>query len=471
MKTTVHLTRVYLHTLLIVFAWLVRANGFIVAQAAEPGLLEVGIAARDITPEVPICLAGYSSRDHPAEKVDSPLEAQAIAWRNETGERFVLVAVDNCEVSHAYTAPVLRELEDKYGLKPGRVMILSSHTHSAPILEGTLESMYQVTDADLERIHRYSAWLRTQLVSVVAEALNRFQPARMEYGVGRAAFAMNRRLYRNGQVVFGDNPDGVVDWEVPVLRIRGTNDSVRAVLFGYACHGTSVRTDNDFYTVSGEYMAYARQQIEAMHPGAIAVFVAGMGADADPAPRGGLLAARRHGLELAGAVMGVLDRPMQPVRGAMRLAYTEVSLPFVAVPSRDQLEKDAHSQEIHIRNRAEKYLGLLDQGRTLPEAVKLPLAAVRFGDDLTFVAMGGEVVADYSIRFKRILAADHPWTIGYAYEVPCYIPTARLILEGGYEVDQSLVFYGYYGPFRGSIEETIVQRMSDLVAGLRGQPL
>ena len=52
------------------------------------------------------------------------------------------------------------------------------------------------------------------------------------------------------------------------------------------------------------------------------------------------------------------------------------------------------------------------------------MAAVRVGNDLTFLAMAGEVVVDYARAFKRRFAAEHPWTIGYAYEVPCYIPSA-----------------------------------------------
>lgn len=467
MKTTIRFSRRPIQIRQFITVWIALAGCLWAGAAAEPRLLEVGIAVRDITPEVPIRLAGYSSRNRPADKVDHPLLAQAIAWRCESGDLFVMVSLDNCEVSHEFNVPVLKELEEKHGLKQGRVMIVSSHTHSAPILANTLETMYGMPSADRERVRRYSEKLQAQLVAVVADSLNQLKPAVLEYGIGQATFAMNRRAYGDGKVLLKANPDGVAIWDVPVLRIKGTNDSVRAILFGYSCHGTTVRTAEDFYVISGEYMAYARQHLEAMHPGAVAVFITGMGADSDPAPLGGLLAARRHGLELAGAVMGVLDRPMQPVKGPLRMAYEELSLPLADPPSREQIEKDAQSKELSLRNRAEKYLALLNQGKALPVEVKVPVAAVRLGEDLTFIAMGGEVVADYAIRFKRILAKDHPWMIGYAYEVPCYVPTARLILEGGYEVDGSLIFYGYYGPFRYRIEDMITQRVSEMVAGLR----
>ena len=194
-----------------------------------------------------------------------------------------------------------------------------------------------------------------------------------------------------------------------------------------------------------------------------------MGADSDPAPRGRLLEAKRHGLELAGAVVGVLDRPMRPVRGAFKMAYEEVELPLADPPSREQLEKDAHTNDVHIQQRAQTYLKRLTDGQPLPKSVKLPVAVLRVGDDLTFLVMAGEVVVDYSRRLKRLLAEDHLWTVGYAYEVPCYIPSARLITEGGYETESSLIYYGYYGPFRSSIEDILVNRLTAMMAGLRAR--
>lgn len=440
-----------------------------VALGADPPSLEVGLAVRDITPDGPIWLAGYAARNHPSIKIDSPLLTEACAFKSADGERFVLVSLDNCEVSHEFIAPVVRELGQKYNLAPGRVMIVSSHTHSAPVLEGTLISMYGMSAEDYEQVRKYSRFLQEKLVEVVGAALADVKPARLEHGVGRATFAMNRRVYREDRVDFGDNQEGPVDWDVPVLKIKGTNDAIRAIVFGYACHGTSVRGGDDFYTVSGDYMAYARQQLEAAYPGAVAMYVTGMGADADPSPRGQLLDAKRHGLELAGAVVGVLSHPLRPVAGPLRVAYAEVELPFVDPPLREQIENDAQSQDVHVRNRAAASLKLLDQGQPLVNAIKLPLAVIRIGDDLTFAAAGGEVVVDYDLRFKRIFAADHPWLIGYAYEVPCYIPSMRILKEGGYEAQSSLIYYGYYGPFRGRIEDILVNKMSELAASARGR--
>ena len=449
------------------FAALIATLELLMVQAAPSApSLEIGIAVRDVTPDLPIWMAGYAARKRPADKIDHPLLVQALALKGSSGERFVFVSLDNCEVSRAFTAPVLRELDEKHGLKAGQVMIVSSHTHSAPVLEGTLETMYHYPDEDRERVRNYSATLRRKLVEVVGAALADLKPSSLEHGVGKATFAMNRRVYRDDAVVFGENPDGPVDWDVNVLKIQGTNNAVRAVLFGYACHGTSIAGD-DFYIVSGDFMGYTRQQIESLYPGAVAMYLTGMGADSNPSPRGTLLDAKRHGIELAGAVLGVLNRPMRPVRGSLRLAFDEVELPFEDPPNREQLGKDAQSKDLYIKSRAELYLKYLAGGQKPPTGIKLPLAALRIGDDLTFVAMGGEVVVDYSIRFKRLFAADYPWPVGYAYEVPCYIPSVRILKEGGYEAQSSLIYYGFYGPFRAKAEGLLAGKMTELVGKVR----
>jgi len=431
--------------------------------AAMHSTPEIGVAVRDITPVLPIRLAGYAGRKRPADKVDHPLLVQALALKNLNGERFVFVALDNCLVNRAFMQPVLEQFAEEYQLGPGTVAVVCSHTHSAPVLEEVLTDMAQPTVEERERIRQYSWTVKSNLVEVVGAAMADCQPAVLEHGLGHATFAANRRLYDGDHVRLSDNPDGPVDWDVPVLRVKGTNGAVRAIVFGYACHGTCIRGGDDWYVVSGEYMAYARQHLEALHPGVTAMFLTGMGADSDPTPRGGLLAAKRHGLELAGAVVGVLDHPMRPVRGAFKLVYEEVELPLVVAPSRQQLAKDSASKDVHVKMRAATYLKRLAAGEPLPESVKLPLAVLRFGDDLTFVLMGGEVVVDYSNRVKRVFAEDHPWPIGYAYEIPCYIPTTRLVKEGGYETEASMIYYGFYGPFRVGIEDKVFNRLEALL--------
>jgi neutral ceramidase len=435
---------------------------FAPVQCPAADTLLAGVAVRDITPKDPVWLSGYASRDHPFERVDQPLLVQALALQG-SGEKVVFVSLDNCEVTREFSAPVLEEIEKKLGLPREAVLIVSSHTHSAPVLTDTLPAMFSFEGEQADTVRAYSEFLRRRIVDVVAAALDDLEPATLEYGKGEAKFAMNRRIFAAQGVNFGENRDAPIDTDVPVLKVSRQDGSILAILFGYACHGTTISGD-DFYAVSGEYMAYARELIEAAFPGAHALYLTGFGADINPSPRGELIYSKQHGLELAGAVTGVLNEPMRPVRGDLRCLHARIDLPFEAPPAREQIEKDAKSENRYMQSRARIFLNALDAGNPRPVSLDYPLSVVRIGDDLTFVLLAGEVVVDYSLRLKRELGGAHPWLVGYAMEVPCYIPSKRILLEGGYEADGSLIYYGIYGPFKPQIEDILVAKVKEMVA-------
>jgi hypothetical protein len=329
-----------------------------------------------------------------------------------------------------------------------------------------LAAMFELDETQQRRVAEYSEKLRRSTLEAIRMSLESPEPARLEFGRGSAGFGMNRRVYREDTVAFGENRDGPIDHDVPVLRVVAEDGSTPVVLFGYACHGTTIAGD-DFYVVSGDYMAYARRHLEAAFPGTKAVYLVGFGADINPSPRGTLQDAKRHGLELAGAVTGVLNRPMTPVEGSLRREFRRIDLPLAAPPSRATLEADAQSDNRHVRARAKAWLARLHDGDSLPTTVSCPLEVVRFGDDLTLFFLAGEVVVDYAVRMKREFARDNPWLVGYAFEVPCYIPSMRILKEGGYEADSSLIYYGIYGPLLGRTEDQILAAFREMAAKLR----
>ena len=438
-------------------------------EAAEGTAYDVGIASRDVTPEEPIWLGGYASREHPSVDVDQPLKTQALALRDREGDRFVLVAVDNCEISESFRDSVWKVIGGADFIERSRLMLVASHTHSAPVLaDSNLLGMYPLSDEDYRRLQAYTDRLRQAIAMTVKEALTDLKPATLHYANGKATFAVNRRAYTPDGMAFGENLDGPTLWDVPVLKIARPDGEMVGVLFGYSCHATTISGD-DFYTVSSDFVGYAREHIERLFPDATAIFASGMGADSNPMPRGSLRNAKKHGLQLAGTVVGILNRPMRRLQGGIELAYREVDLPLTSPPDRKQLEADAQSENRHVRHRAKSYLSRLEETGTLPESVPTPVAAIRLGGDVTWLAIAGEVVVDYGRRFKRLFKETEVWPIGYAYQVPCYIPSIRVLLEGGYEADHSMLYYGYYGRFKREVEPTLVNSVKAVMEQSAGR--
>jgi len=323
------------------------------------------------------------------------------------------------------------------------------------------DSLYGLTAEQIEQSDTYSAQLQQKIVDVIGEALERRSPARLAYTHARAGFAMNRRSNTGQGFHISPNPDGPVDHDVPVLRVESPDGALRAILFGYACHGTTL----SFYQFCGDYAGFAQQYLEQSHPGTSALFVAGCGGDQNPYPRPkerGLEFCREHGRALANAVEAALGAQPRPVRGPLRTALKDLTLDFAEPPSRALLERQAKSNNRYERLHAECLLEELEQNGAITSTYPYLVQVIQFGDDLTMVALAGEVVVDYSLRFKRELAGPAIWVAGYSNDVFGYIPSVRILKEGGYEAGGAMLYTPLPGPFAPSVEQRIVKTVHEL---------
>jgi hypothetical protein len=219
-----------------------------------------------------------------------------------------------------------------------RLMLAFSHTHGGPSVTNLLQVLAnpRMTPDQQRDMDDYTRGLVDKVVALVGEALADLRPARLSAGQGEAPFAMNRRLKTEKGYVIGVNPDGPTDHTVPVLRVDGADGRLRAVVFLYACHNTTL--GGDIYQFHGDYAGFAESALESRHAGATAMFMMGCGGDANPHLRGTLDLARQHGETLAGAVDAVLGGAMRPVPGPLRSAFKTVALPFAPPPAREVLE-------------------------------------------------------------------------------------------------------------------------------------
>ncbi|HXE15193.1 MAG TPA: hypothetical protein VN633_23920, partial [Bryobacteraceae bacterium] len=150
--------------------------------------------------------------------------------------------------------------------------------------------------------------------------------------------------------------------------------------------------------------------------------------------------------------------------GPLTVAFVSVNLPFQTPPSRAEFESRTHSQNALLRRHAELMLRTLDQKGKLPDHHSYPIEVWQFGKDLTFIALGGEVVVDYSLRFKREYGFDQLWVAGYTNDVFAYIPSRRVLKEGGYEGGGAMIAYGQPAPFTSDVEEIIARGVDSLVS-------
>ena len=424
------------------------------AQAAEIEW-KAGLATIKITPEIPVPMAGYASRTKPFEKVEQDIYAKALALEDRSGHRAVLVTTDLLGLSRAVAEPVRERIQQKTKLAPGDILLNSAHTHSAPMLGDQDLTESGVTPEDARHIVAYTRSLQDKLVEVATQALSRLEPAQLSWGSGVAHFAMSRREFTPRGVILGVNPRGLVDRTVPVLRVDSAEGKLRAALFGYACHNTTLTQTN--YNLCGDYAGFAQAYVQEREPGAQAMFMIGCGGDANPYPRGTMPDARGNGATLGQEVCRVLNGSLRPLRGPLTCVFEQVRLPLQPF-SRPDLKTMTNGPSWQTGN-AKAMLAKLDRGEKLATAYECPVAVWQFGSDLTLVGLSGEVVVDYVPLIEQAIGPLQLWLAAYCNDVFGYFPSARVLKEGGYECRGLYTTQGFFAP---TAQDVLVMKVRQL---------
>ena len=421
---------------------------------------KAGVATIDITPQEPIWMAGYGNRTKPSEGVLQKLYVKALVLEDETGAKTVLVTSDLLGFIKEVSDPIAERVSRKYGVPRERLALNASHTHSGPVIGHMLRPAYPLTPDQEPVIVKYTARLVDQVVEVIGSAVANLAPAEVSFSQGFAGFAVNRRR----QVMSRALP-GPVDHDVPVLSVRSPEGALRAVVFGYACHNT-VLSD---YVFNGDWAGFAQEAIEKAHPGTTAMFVQDCGADANPLPRRTVDLAIKYGQIMAAAVEEVLHGKMRPQSGPIKAAYQLVDVPFQKPPSRAEFETRLHDKAENVQRHAKYMLSIYERDGKLPNRYPYPVQVWQFGTGVTWIILGGEVVVDYALRFKKEYGWDNVWVAGYSNDVFAYIPSVRILREGGYEGAGAMLGYGQPGPFAEPIEELIAGKVDELVRRTGGR--
>lgn len=435
---------------LLLLAWAILPAGA-AGESVTPAVL-VGVAKLDITPELPIRLSGYESRAAEAERVETRLYVRALAFGAAGQTPVVLITAELVGIGEETSEAVAAALRAQHGIERGRVAVCAAHVHTGPALADVLPNMFakDLPAGETEHIARYTGKLRGKLIEVANLALADRRPARLAWGEGRVDFATQRRTIVDGKWRgFGLVAEGPVDHALPVLRVTDLQGKLRAVLLSYACHCTTLGGADNF--VHSDWAGDAAARLEGAQPEAIALVAIGCGADANPGLPRGLPGVPRHGEKVAREVTRLLAGPLRPLGAVTTASFRRIELALDHVVTREELQQRmVAGVRAPTAYAVGKFLAQLDTGQALATVVPYPVQTWSFGRDLTMVFLGGEVVSEYSLRLRRELDASRLWVNSYANSVPCYVASKRMLPEGGYEVDNSMNYYGW--PTRLAIE-------------------
>lgn len=416
--------------------------------------MRVGVAQLDITPDYPVRLSGFGFRREQSEGVTQKILAKALAIADEQQGPAILITVDNLCVPDAVTSEIARRLKEKVGLKRERLAITATHTHTAPMLKNVCPTLFGVPiPAEHQAsIDRYTAEFIDALENVAVSAFKDIRPSRLSWGTGSANLAANRRT-----------KGGPVDHDLPVLAVHDSDGKLRAVYFSYACHCVTL-SDNK---ISGDWAGFAQHRVQEFFPGVVALASVGCGADSNPAS--GVTGDKaeicaQQGDQIAQEVKKVLSSSLKPITSDLRAHYARLDLALDTPRTRAEWETRAQKQDA-VGHHARVNLERLDRGESLPDKINYPIQTWVFGDALAIVFLPGETVVDYSLRLKREFDRSRLWVNGYSNDGRCYIPSERILKEGGYEGGDAMIYYDFPQRFAPGLEQKIMNVVSAQVPG------
>ncbi len=445
----------------LLLAWLVLTS-FAAGQSAW----KAGVARAVITPESKVWLAGYGSKRVPDGKLHD-LWLKVLALEDQSGNKAVLITSDFQGVPRSMSDRMFARLEKELRLQRHQVLFTFSHNHCGPRLGDDLIDYYPVEAEQEELVRIYTDQMIELTVVTVARALERLAPASLAHGRGTTNFAVNRRNNKEADVpqllAEGKPLLGPVDHDVPVLTVSRPDQSLMAIVFGYACHPTTL----SFTTWCGDYPGFAQIEIEQAYPDAQAMFVNTCGGDQNPLPRRTVELCQKYGHMLADAVkQTVAQKTFTAVSPQLDTRFQLVTLPYLKVMDRAALEEFTRDTNAIRARWAARMLKRLDSGESFEGEYPYPVHVWKLGSEMRVIGLGAETVVDYALKFKQTYGPG-TWVCGYSDDMISYIPSRRVWEEGGYEGGSNLYEYGRPAlRWSGDIEDRITQAVADLLAAM-----
>jgi len=422
---------------------------------------QAGAAKADITPTESVPLAGYGGKTRMSQRVEHAIWLKALALKDDSGATSVLVTADLVGLSDKMVGVIAKNAAEKHGVARERLILNTSHNHSCPVTEDVLWLYYEFTPEEAAAKDRYTAMVYAKYDEVIGKAIADLKPAEVAFEQGLAGVAVNRRRSRGPE---SRALGGQVDQDVPVITVKAGND-FKAIVFGYSCHTTALGG----LSINGDYAGFAQLELEKSLPGCVAMFVQNCGGDANPLPRirgkdaEATELAGMYGKILAEAVRQVVAGTMKPLSGPVRAAMGETALELQPGIPLEELKQRVPNLTGMPKREFEHFIRQYETLGSPPDRVKYPIQVWRIGADFTFIALTGETVVDYSLKFKAAYGWNTTWVCGYNNDLLSYVPSLRVLKEGGYEGVTGMFEYGHRAPYTETVEERITTKVEELV--------
>jgi hypothetical protein len=408
------------------------------ADKRSSGTLRAGAAKVDITPapDAALPMSGYGGRTEGFKAIHDDLSVRAIVV-DDGGSQAALIGCEVIGVSHALWEKMMERVSREARIPRDNILLAATHTHAAPAI-GTYN---EPAAGDLERRRaEYVQRFEDAVLTAVRSAQATLQPAKVGFGIGKAHVSTNRRA-RNGEGgwMLGNNPDGVSDKTVAVIKFETLAGDPLAIFSNYGVHGTVLGPGN--LQISSDLPGATARFVEQHYGGkVVAPWTSGAAGDQDPIYRIGT--DFRNVLALGQILGEEVVRVAESIRTSTR-ARVRGMQKVVTCPGKRTVQSPGPNREYKIED-------------TDPVPIRLSLLVL---NDIAIAGVSGEVLTNISLRLKRESPFNRTIMVTHGNGSSGYIPDDAAYDQVSYEITAARVK-------RGCAEDAIVNGFLEMMNGL-----
>ena len=384
-----------------------------VPAGAQTGRLRAGASRVDITPapDAALPMSGYAGRTEGFKGIHDNLHVRAVVVDDGTSQA-ALVACEVIGIPAALWEKITERLTRETAIPRDSILLASVHTHAAPAL-GTYGEPAEGAAARTRAA--YVTKVEDAVLAAVRQAQAALQPARIGFGTGKAHVNMNRRARNaDGGWMLGNNPEGVSDKTVAVIKFETLTGAPLAIVSNYAVHGTVLGPGN--LQISADLPGAASRVVEKHYGDAVvSPWTSGAAGDQDPIYRTGtdFRNVAALGQLLGEEVIRVAESIRTTSRGRVRGMQKLMTCPGKRTvqspgPGRDYTIEDAD-----------------------PVPIRLSLLVI---NDIAIAGVSGEVLTNISLRLKRESPFNRTLMVTHGNGSSGYLPDDAAYDQVSYEI-------------------------------------
>lgn len=424
--------------------------------------MRFAVGKESITPQWPIQMAGYTGRTSPSIGVHDLLYSKVLLL-DDGLKKVMFISLDLCMIDRVFVFELKKEIQNKHSLNGEDILVHTIHTHSGPV--SFLDEVVFATDH--EEVIKYREFLKQKILRSVDACMSSSFEGTLSIGKGETYIGMSRRQKTINGFQIGPDPQTPIDRSTHTLVIHDMDHNIKAILFSCPCHPVVLYPQN--LLISADYPGAACRELEHKFPGSAAIFFAGAGADINPAI---LVADHKYrdtfmsdveftGKVLANDVCNIMRCGMKKVMLALKTHLGEIMLPLGDFKIKE-FENMLLSDNERTEEYAKKMLKKIDSMET-PKECGLQCAYIELSDDVRIIALEGEICNQIGVNIKSHFEEGASMVFGLTNGWVSYIPTKKILNEGGYEAQCAYTKSGLPGAFAENTEEVIIDYIKKLI--------